>query len=252
MLGSQPRSPGFDPRAERKQMGCYLKTRAPVHPAVNGYRVLAGPDGREGGKDVSPFIHHNHHHHHHHHHPRGRGRGGPHHRGGHHHGAHQYSNNHGGFHAPAANVGNFYRGGGGTQRSLPPRFHRGGGGPPGRGGPRLFHNSSHTPPHLHHQRHYQYEGQPLMHMGSKKSSSDNLALQCMSGGSMTPNMSPGGVASPPQVTFVDPDRSHGVLALPPPDTSPMPPPEPMSVPPPGYYSTPPGYVMTGPWMWKMM
>ncbi|KAG0725026.1 hypothetical protein GWK47_039403 [Chionoecetes opilio] len=32
----------FDPRAERKQLGCFLKTRAPVHPAVNGYRVLAG------------------------------------------------------------------------------------------------------------------------------------------------------------------------------------------------------------------
>ncbi|KAG0719586.1 Zinc finger CCCH domain-containing protein 3 [Chionoecetes opilio] len=42
MLGSQPRSPGFDLLAERRQTGGLLKTRAPVHPAVNGYRVLAG------------------------------------------------------------------------------------------------------------------------------------------------------------------------------------------------------------------
>ncbi|KAK8387747.1 hypothetical protein O3P69_018321 [Scylla paramamosain] len=207
------------------------------------------PEGRDGGKDGPPF----HHHHHHHHHPRGRGRGGPHHRGGHHYVAHQYSNNHGNnFHAPAANAGNFYRGGGGTQRSLPPRFHRGGGGPPGRGGPRHFHNSSHTPPHIHHQRNHQYEGQPLMHMGNKKSSSDNLASQGVSGGSVAPNVASGGVASPPQVTFVDHERPPGVLALPPPDTPALPPQEAMSVPPPGYYSAPPGFVMTGPWMWKMM
>lgn len=204
------------------------------------------PEGRERGKDAPPF-----HHHHHHHHPRGRGRGGPHHRGGHHH--HQYSNNHGNsFHAPAANAGNFYRGGGGTQRSLPPRFHRGGGGPPGRGGPRHFHSSSHTPPHIHHQRNHQYEGQPLMHMGTKKSSSDNLASQGVTGGNVAPSVASGAVASPPQVTFVDPERSHGVLTLPPPDTPAMPPQDPMSAPPPGYYSAPPGFVMTGPWMWKMM
>ncbi|KAG0728754.1 hypothetical protein GWK47_031835 [Chionoecetes opilio] len=40
MLGSQPRSPGFDPRAERRQMGCFLKTRALVHPADHIQEVL--------------------------------------------------------------------------------------------------------------------------------------------------------------------------------------------------------------------
>ncbi|XP_050728704.1 uncharacterized protein LOC127004666 isoform X3 [Eriocheir sinensis] len=196
------------------------------------------PEGREGGRDIPPF-------HHQHHHPRGRGRGGPHHRGGHH------NAHHNSFHTPAAHLGNFYRGGGGTQRSLPPRFHRGGGGPPGRGGPRHFHNN-HTPPHIHHQRSHQYEGQPLMQMGTKKPMSDSLASQKGVAGGMGPAVVPVSVASPPMVTFVDPERSPGVLPLPPPDAQAMPPQEPMSVPPPGYYSAPPGYVMTGPWMWKMM
>lgn len=108
--------------------------------------------------------------------------------------------------------------GGGGQRSLPPRFQRGGGTPPGRGGSRQFqncgppHQSSNTPPHLH-QRSHQYEGQPLMHMGSRKSSTDSLASQ---------------------------------------DTSPMPPQDHMQMPaPPGYFTAPPGYVVSGPWMWKM-
>ena len=65
-------------------------------------------------------------------------------------------------------------------------------------------------------------------------------MQGMSGGSVAPNVASGGVASPPQVSFVDPERSHGVLAIPPPDTPVMPSQEPMSVPPPGYYSAPPG------------
>lgn len=57
---------------------------------------------------------------------------------------------------------------------------------------------------------------------------------------MAPAVAPGSVASPPLVTFLDPERSPGVLPLPPPDTSGMPPQEAMSVPPPGYYSAPPG------------
>lgn len=66
-------------------------------------------------------------------------------------------------------------------------------------------------------------------------------MQGVSGGSVAPNVASGGVASPPQVTFVDHERPPGVLALPPPDTpAALPPQEAMSVPPPGYYSAPPG------------
>lgn len=59
-------------------------------------------------------------------------------------------------------------------------------------------------------------------------------------GGVGPAVVPVSVASPPMVTFVDPERSPGVLPLPPPDAQAMPPQEPMSVPPPGYYSAPPG------------
>ena len=65
-------------------------------------------------------------------------------------------------------------------------------------------------------------------------------MQGVSGSSVAPNVASGGVASPPQVTFVDHERPPGVLALPPPDTPALPPQEAMSVPPPGYYSAPPG------------
>ncbi|KAG0729189.1 hypothetical protein GWK47_030851 [Chionoecetes opilio] len=94
-----------------------------------------------------------------------------------------------------------------TATKVPPRWRR----PSRTGRSKTFpQKSSHTPPHPHHQRHYPYEGQPLMHMGSKKSSSDNLALQM-----------------------------HGVLALLPLTPLRCLPRNPMSVPPPGYYSTPP-------------
>ncbi|XP_069952434.1 OTU domain-containing protein 4 isoform X4 [Cherax quadricarinatus] len=209
------------------------------------YQQQQQQDGRDGSRDGSPFLHHHHH--------RGRGRG-PHHYNhhprGNHHGSHQYSNNYQGnnFQDPLT----MGRGGGG-QRSLPPRFQRGGGTPPGRGGSRQFqncgppHQSSNTPPHLH-QRSHQYEGQPLMHMGSRKSSTDSLASQIISGGSV----GSGELASPPLVTYLEFDRPHRVMPLPPQDTSPMPPQDHMQMPaPPGYFTAPPGYVVSGPWMWKM-
>lgn len=67
--------------------------------------------------------------------------------------------------------------------------------------------------------------------------------QGVSGGSIPPPVAPGNVASPPLVTFVDPERSPGVLPLPPPDASALPPQDPMSVPPQGYYSAPPGKLL---------
>ncbi|XP_045623401.1 uncharacterized protein [Procambarus clarkii] len=191
-------------------------------------------DGREGNREGGPF---------HHHHYRGRGRGGPHHYNhvprGSHHNNHQYSNNYQGnsFQDPltmGGSVGGMGRGGGG-QRSLPPRFQRGVSSP------------RHTPPHLH-QRNHQYEGQPLMHMGSRKSSSDSLASQIVSGDSV----GSGGVASPPLVTFVDSDPPHGVMPLPLQDTSLMPSQDHMSMAAsPGYFTAPPGYVVSGPWIWKV-
>ncbi|XP_069163353.1 uncharacterized protein [Procambarus clarkii] len=156
-------------------------------------------DGREGNREGGPF---------HHHHYRGRGRGGPHHYNhvprGSHHNNHQYSNNYQGnsFQDPltmGGSVGGMGRGGGG-QRSLPPRFQRGVSSP------------RHTPPHLH-QRNHQYEGQPLMHMGSRKSSSDSLASQD---------------------TSLMPSQDHMSMAASP-----------------GYFTAPPGYVVSGPWIWKV-
>lgn len=65
----------------------------------------------------------------------------------------------------------------------------------------------------------------------------------MPGGSVAPTVAAGSVASPPLVTFVDPERSPAVLPLPPPDAPGIPSQEPMSVPPPGYYSAPPGQLL---------
>ncbi|XP_042219604.1 putative bifunctional UDP-N-acetylglucosamine transferase and deubiquitinase ALG13 isoform X3 [Homarus americanus] len=222
-------------------------------PAHHPYPPPPYHDSRDGNREGPPFPHHYHHH-------RGRGRGGPHHYSHHprgsHHNNHQYSNNYQGnnFQDPSTMgipTGEMGRGGGG-QRSLPPRFQRGGGASSGRGLLRPFHNSG--PPYQsnnmpHHQRNHQYEGQPLMHMGSRKSSSESLPSQVVSSG----NVGSGGLASPPLLTFVESDRPHGVMPLPPQDTPPLPPQDhmPMAVPP-GYYPAPPGYVMSGPWMWKMM
>lgn len=221
-----------------------LREPAPVPYPSSPYN-----SGREGNRECPPF--------HHHHRGRGRGGGGPHHYNYHrgsHHNNHQYSNSYQGsnFQDPSTLSVSSGGMGRGSQRSLPPRFHRGGGTPPGRG-IRQFqncgnpHQSSSMPPH--HHRSHQYEGQPLMHMGSRKSSSDSLASQVVS----SANVGSGGLASPPLVPFMESDRPHGVMPLPPQDTPPLPPQDHMPMPaPPGYFTAPPGYVVSGPWMWKMM
>ncbi|XP_047493885.1 uncharacterized protein LOC125042363 isoform X2 [Penaeus chinensis] len=200
-------------------------------------------DGREG-RERPPF------------HLRGRGRGGsPHHNQyrGHHQNNQPYNSYPGNsYHGGQNHYNNSYgspmgRGSGpGGQRSLPPRFQRGGGTPRHQYSSPNHYQHPNTPPHLN-QRSHQYEGQPLMHMGSK-SNPENLSSQVVSGGTV----GSGGLASPPLVTYVESDRSQGMLPLPPQDGPPIPPqePVPMAAPPP--YPTPPGFVMSGPWMWKMM
>lgn len=62
-------------------------------------------------------------------------------------------------------------------------------------------------------------------------------LQVVSGGSV----GSGGLASPPLVPFVESDRPHGMMPLPPQDTPPLPLQDHMPMPaPPGYFTAPPG------------
>ncbi|XP_066952075.1 OTU domain-containing protein 4-like isoform X4 [Macrobrachium rosenbergii] len=153
---------------------------------------------------------------------RGRGRGVSHH----------YSHQNRGY--PNDSMG---RGGG--QKPLPPRLRRGGGPPAqGRGGPRFPSNHVNNTPPVSYQRSLQYEGQPLMQFGARKSSSENVAPQAVSG----VNVSSSDLSSPPVVTYVE-DRPPDVFPASPSDGSQ----EPVT-----YYPTPPGYVMAPPWMWMMM
>ncbi|KAK3876588.1 hypothetical protein Pcinc_018649 [Petrolisthes cinctipes] len=241
------------PQQQQQQPQAYEVMREPVPLPYPPPNFQQQPEVRDGGRE-RPF--------HPQHHPRGRGRGGPHHygqhRGGYHNHLQQQYNHPGSFQDGG---GNYYGRGGGPQRSVPPRFQRVGGGPSNRGGPRHYYhqNSGGGPPHhfhphqhhnnppSHHHHRTQYEGQPLMHMGSRKSSSDSGASQVASGGSV----GSGGLASPPLMTYVESDRPHpqGMLPLPPPDTPGM---TQESMQAPGFFAGPPGYVYTGPWMWKMM
>ncbi|XP_068228746.1 UDP-N-acetylglucosamine transferase subunit ALG13-like isoform X2 [Palaemon carinicauda] len=155
---------------------------------------------------------------------RGRGRGGAHHYNHYNHQNRAYPND--------------SMGRGGGQKPLPPRLRRGGGPPQGRGGPRFPSNHVNNAGPINYQRSLQYEGQPLMQFGGRKSSSENVASQVVSGVSVSSS----DISSPPVMTYVE-DRPPDMFPANAPDGSQ----EPMT-----YYPTPPGYVMAPPWMWMMM